>query len=145
MGDDMKRTTLILAAFLMAGVLLAGCRFRSNGSTSQQQSGAQIGSQTDVQPTQANIQSPTAQTDVQSPTAQTGNQPGEAQLQQSADDVDKALNDLDSSLQSDDTMTDLEATLAPGNGYTSDSFNAADQALNGLTQDILSVPTPAVP
>ena len=139
----MKSVTVITAVVIVSGMLLTGCRYRSNSSFNQQSPSAQTGSvQTGVQ-TAAPL--PTALPNPQPAATQANSQSNDPQLRQAADSADQALSDLDKSLQSDDTLNDLPATIAPANSSASDAYNNADQTLNDLTQNIQSVPTPEVP
>ena len=139
----MKSATLITLAVIAGGMLLTSCRYKSSSSLNPQKPSAQVGSvQTGVQTT---APLSTTQPDLLPAATQANNQVNDPQLLQAANDADQALNDLDQSLQSDDTMNDLAATIAPANGSASEAYNTIDQALNDLTQGIQSIPTPAVP
>jgi hypothetical protein len=134
----MKSVTWVAVAFITGGMLLTSCRYKSNSSFNQQSSNVQTGVQTAAP-------LPTTLPDYQPAATQADSQGNDPQLLQAANESDQALNELDKSLQSDDTMNDLAATIAPANGSASDAYNTADQTLNDLMQSIQSVSTPAVP
>jgi|GEM_PF-6331933 len=143
----MKRMPILISVLFVVVLLLAACRLTTGGNLGQQllQPTSPVSTVPPVQPT-----SPA------NSLQQGGSAAAQATLGQPEDQIDQSLNDLESTLQSQDpsvnsldtsqtdqSLNDLESTLQSENtGANSLDTSQTDQSLNDLQQALQAEPTP---